>query len=67
MSEAWNHLQEKLVFKSIYEKQVIAKESDHMINHHQPQIIIDAISTRPRFFSTVLAQLIPFWVLRENL
>ncbi|NGX27695.1 MAG: hypothetical protein K940chlam6_01633, partial [Chlamydiae bacterium] len=29
--------------KSNQSKQIIAENSDHMINHHQPQIIIDAI------------------------
>lgn len=41
--EIWLDLQKKLLSKSIRSKQVIAEKSDHMINHHQPQIIVDAI------------------------
>ncbi len=39
----WKSLQEKLLFKSKNAKQIIAEKSDHMINHHQPQVIVDAI------------------------
>jgi pimeloyl-ACP methyl ester carboxylesterase len=40
---AWNPLQKKLLEKSNRAKQVIAGKSDHMINHHQPQVIVEAI------------------------
>lgn len=40
---AWNRLQKKLLAKSNRAQHVIANESDHMINHHQPQIIVEAI------------------------
>lgn len=39
----WCDLQKKLLSKSDKAKQIIAEDSDHMINHHQPRIIIDAI------------------------
>lgn len=39
----WIKLQERLLLKSNQSKQMIAENSDHMINHHQPQIIVDAI------------------------
>lgn len=39
----WEKLQEKLLSKSKKSKQIIAENSDHMINHHQPKIIVDAI------------------------
>lgn len=39
----WGCLQEKLLSKSNKSKQLIAENSDHMINHHQPLIIVDAI------------------------
>jgi hypothetical protein len=39
----WKQLQEKLLSKSTNAKQIIAENSDHMINHHQPRIIVDAI------------------------
>lgn len=41
--KAWNSLQEKLLLKSNRSKQMIADKSDHMINHHQPEIILAAI------------------------
>jgi hypothetical protein len=41
--KAWYQLQQKFLAKSSRSKQVIAEHSDHMINHHQPGIIIDAI------------------------
>jgi pimeloyl-ACP methyl ester carboxylesterase len=41
--KAWNNLQKKLLSKSNRSKQMIADKSDHMINHHQPEIIIAAI------------------------
>ncbi|MDP1609262.1 MAG: alpha/beta hydrolase [Chlamydiales bacterium] len=41
--KAWKGLQKKLLLKSYRSKQVIADKSDHMINHHQPEIIIEAI------------------------
>lgn len=41
--KAWKGLQKKLLLKSNRSKQVIADKSDHMINHHQPEIIIEAI------------------------
>ena len=40
---AWNELQQGLLSKSHLAKQMIAKKSDHMINHHQPEIIVEAI------------------------
>lgn len=39
----WNELQKNLLSKSNKSKQMVADKSDHMINHHQPQIIVDAI------------------------
>lgn len=39
----WKLLQEKLLLKSRNAKQVIAENSDHMINHYEPKVIIDAI------------------------
>lgn len=39
----WNDLQKDLLLKSNQSKRVIAENSDHMINHHQPQIIVDAV------------------------
>lgn len=41
--DVWRKLQKKLLSKSNKSKQVVADESDHMVNHHQPQIIVDAI------------------------
>lgn len=41
--KAWNSLQIKLLSKSNRSKQMIADKSDHMINHYQPEIIIEAI------------------------
>lgn len=41
--KAWSLMQKRLVLKSNCSKQIIASESDHMINHHQPQVIIDSI------------------------
>jgi hypothetical protein len=41
--KAWNSLQKKLLLKSNRSKQIIADKSDHMINHYQPEIIIEAI------------------------
>lgn len=40
---AWNLLQQKLLLKSTRSKQMIAENSDHMINHHQPDIVVNAI------------------------
>lgn len=39
----WKELQQSLLTKSSNAKQIIAEQSDHMINHHQPEIIIEAI------------------------
>jgi hypothetical protein len=39
----WNDFQKKLLTKSNQAKQLIANQSDYMINHHQPQIIVEAI------------------------
>ncbi len=39
----WRLLQKKLLSKSQQSKQIIADKSDHMINHHQPRVIVDAI------------------------
>lgn len=39
----WKDLQKSLLSKSNKSKQIVANKSDHMINHHQPQIIVDAI------------------------
>lgn len=39
----WKLLQEKLLSKSSQAKQIIAEKSDHMINHHQPMVIVDTI------------------------
>ncbi len=41
--KSWNDLQKKLLSKSNRSKQMIADKSDHMINHHQPEIITRAI------------------------
>ncbi len=40
---AWNRLQKKLLAKSHRAKQIVASKSDHMINHHEPEIIVRAI------------------------
>lgn len=42
-AEIWKGLQTKLLLKSNRSKQIIAEKSDHMINHHQPKVIIGAI------------------------
>lgn len=39
----WKQLQKRLLSKSEKAKQIVAENSDHMINHHQPEIIVDAI------------------------
>ncbi len=39
----WKQLQEKLLSKSSKAKQIVAENSDHMINHHQPEVIMDTI------------------------
>lgn len=39
----WKDLQKNLLSKSNKSKQIVAHKSDHMINHHQPQVIVDAI------------------------
>lgn len=39
----WKQLQKGLLSKSKTSKQIVAENSDHMINHHQPEIIVDAI------------------------
>ncbi len=39
----WGSLQKKLLAKSNRSKQKVAEQSDHMINHYQPKIIVDAI------------------------
>lgn len=39
----WEQLQERLLSKSNKAKQIVAENSDHMINHHQPEIIVEAI------------------------
>jgi pimeloyl-ACP methyl ester carboxylesterase len=41
--EVWKILQNKHLGRSNRTKQVIAEQSDHMIHHHQPEIIIEAI------------------------
>ncbi|MFI5343575.1 MAG: alpha/beta hydrolase [Chlamydiales bacterium] len=45
----WDELQKKLLLKSNHSKRIIAENSDHMINHHQPEVIVDAI--REIFYS----------------
>ncbi|HEY4832629.1 MAG TPA: alpha/beta hydrolase [Waddliaceae bacterium] len=47
----WKELQKNLLFKSNKSKQIVAENSDHMINHHQPQIIVDAIKELVNSFS----------------
>ena len=42
-AKLWNGLQKKLLLKSNRAKQLVAENSDHMINHHQPEIITEAI------------------------
>ena len=42
-AKLWNSLQKRLLLKSNSAKQLIAENSDHMINHHQPEIIYKAI------------------------
>lgn len=39
----WHRLQKHLLLKSNQSKQIFSDESDHMINHHQPKIIVNAI------------------------
>lgn len=39
----WNQQQRALLAKSNQAKQIIAENSDHMINHHEPAVIVDAI------------------------
>lgn len=39
----WKQLQKRLFSKSNKARQIVAENSDHMINHHQPEIIVDAI------------------------
>lgn len=39
----WKRLQKRLLSKSITSKQIVAENSNHKINHHQPEIIVDAI------------------------
>lgn len=39
----WMSHQKKLLLKSNHSKQIIADQSDHMINHHQPEVIVEAI------------------------
>lgn len=39
----WNNLQKSLLDKSYRSKHLTAERSDHMINHHQPEIIVEAI------------------------
>lgn len=39
----WISHQKKLLLKSNHSKQIIADQSDHMINHHQPEVIVEAI------------------------
>lgn len=39
----WRELQTKLLLKSSRVKHVVAEQSDHMINHHQPDIIVNEI------------------------
>lgn len=41
--EKWKQLQKRLLKKSVKSKQIVAENSDHMINHHQPEIIVEAI------------------------
>lgn len=48
----WCELQQKLLLKSNNSKQIIAENSDHMINHHQPEVIVEAI--REIFYSDIL-------------
>lgn len=42
----WAELQKSLVSKSKNGKQMIAKESDHMIPWHQPDIIIEQFAKK---------------------
>jgi pimeloyl-ACP methyl ester carboxylesterase len=42
-NKIWNGLQRELVLKSTRGKQLMAEHSDHMVNHHQPEIIVEAI------------------------
>lgn len=41
--EIWQDLQKELLSKSARSEQIIAEKSDHMINHHQPEVIVRAI------------------------
>lgn len=41
--DLWYSLQKDLLLKSSRSKHIIAEESDHMINHHQPAVISQAI------------------------
>lgn len=40
---AWDELQSDLMNKSARAKQVFAEESGHMVNHEQPNIIVDSV------------------------
>lgn len=39
----WEDLQKRLLQRSNRAKQLIASNSDHMIHHHQPEIVVEAI------------------------
>lgn len=39
----WDRLQKRLLLKSSRSKQIVADKSDHMIHHHEPDIITQAI------------------------
>ena len=43
MEQTWKAFQQELTAKSSNGKQIIAERSDHMINHYQPEIIVEAI------------------------
>lgn len=41
--EGWKAHQLKLLAKSTRARQIVAEKSDHMINHHEPGIIVEAV------------------------
>lgn len=41
--KSWRQLQNRLLSKSTRAQQIMAENSDHMINHHQPDVIVEAI------------------------
>lgn len=42
-NQAWLSMQQDHLLKSSYSRHLFAEKSDHMIPHHQPQIIVEAV------------------------